>query len=1572
MYRRTRSPVIRVGLAALGLVLAVGCAQEQPIVDRTEAYALSKSLFTGEWYYNQTVIDTPNHGLPGFIPVGAVNYTGAKRIRWDIQEGWLYARKSYEFIKGSTRETVNGGVSNGSGDSFIETDTGEFKGSIVGAWRITSHFDVKRDYNPTTGETRNVVTENASDCKWYECTHFRVDWSKNQAVDYFFVLDYDEDIRKTNEAYSYQDGDDPRFMPIFDKKAGYIDITQAMTLDPGKIRFTWDGRTYEYPLCWLSDTTECNTVTIKLRHSFWRRSPNRDFIARSHNGEITEWFGFFTNDRLIWDNRDGISEKHRQRVINRHNIWVNWHYADQPCKTDADCKTAGSKCDTYTKFYKVDVEKDSDVDGLPDSFEEAVGLNPRKADTDGDGKIDRHDDAVTTRVEYDKDGHVKTLATDKESNRMSDLQDYWKWAAANREFRCTVPVTERTPRPIAYFNTGYFPRELVCDADDQEGTGPCKQWKWTADKKVQKDHNSSWSVVHQVSNNYAEAWWRIYLRGAYGWSQEKLDLWLKTHDPKQFSAEEQAVLAKFGDINDPDGPNGVYAFTICPNNPPQDYDPWPCRFNKMSWEEAKKKIDAGEDKLENRPLVRRGDVRFSKINYVAGYNTGLLGLGPSHTDPITGENFAGVANVYHLNDTAANNVREMVGLLNGTISAKDYIDGVDLQRWVSSVKVKGARGLNFQKFKHADIKSAYAATIQPWMKRVARTMDGQQLNAAHKHQTNTQIKRRLLTSISMFDPAKYSAPGLDLIKGTDIEKRLIDNEILMGSGFQPHKVAEISDDVLNKASLARGGYVKALDAKEQFRRDISARHNMFLPEMADDAMAGLAYRLKDKSQDEVYQIARRIIMNAVLTHEMGHTFGLHHNWTGSEDVINFFPEYWKLRTNNFTEMAACTGPWTRNWDTQQGGFGDLMPQDAPVAGDGKLCPYFIKPITPYQLGTDGQASKEGLKSIYEYSYSSSMDYAGRYTIDGHGLGRYDVAAMMYGHVDKIEVYEDSPYSSLGSIGNGQWENWFREYFENDGDPVLFYTRPKAFHYTQWMQYMGKKAFEDSNRKVVPYDQVVDLDECTVQNVNWKCLRNEDRGSGVCVNKSTLKAEPNAPTCSGTKWGHFYVEGTKAYPRVPYLFCTWTSGDISGNCNTRDFGADTYERMKMLTDSWDTYYPLRNFTRYKHGHSPESYVGRYYRRLYRKLKDFNNIYALYQGLLRTFTDEESIKNFFGDALEGWGGYTLALNEGFNMALRTLAMPDVKGFNKVTTIDGKELYDEVTIGGAQVRTSLVTGRYFTTSYSTGDFERTCGLTWWECLHHIGFYTDKIMSLIAIGDARTYFVGQDTAEDIREYRISFFDNYATQLIDFFGSVLSNEHASHAPIFNPTVASNPSYIDPKGNEWRYGIAWRQYADKTKDIGAGGLPAGTAPIESASRFTLKMYMMVYGFLQFQNNFDNQYVDRSLMWLEGPNSGWDITPTELVEGVVKFVDPFTGYTYVGAKYKDGKGIAQRMIGYANRVKARTRYCNSTDAQAADACQTLDDRAESKLFEYVELMNIQTRLTERFRGWATWRWNPFRP
>ena len=137
-------------LALLGAltVLIAGCGDPQPPINRVGVNVVEKSAFTGSWYMHSTIIDMEYEGAPvGFVGSNAGDGTGGflgfslPRIRWVIDENFLYAYRDYEIV-GDPEDPFE-----------VRGDEDEdYLGQPVAAYRIDSHFDIRRTYNSVTGE----------------------------------------------------------------------------------------------------------------------------------------------------------------------------------------------------------------------------------------------------------------------------------------------------------------------------------------------------------------------------------------------------------------------------------------------------------------------------------------------------------------------------------------------------------------------------------------------------------------------------------------------------------------------------------------------------------------------------------------------------------------------------------------------------------------------------------------------------------------------------------------------------------------------------------------------------------------------------------------------------------------------------------------------------------------------------------------------------------------------------------------------------------------------------------------------------------------------------------------------------------------------------------------------------------------------------------------------------------------------------------------------------------------------------------------------------------------------------
>jgi hypothetical protein len=678
-----------------------------------------------------------------------------------------------------------------------------------------------------------------------------------------------------------------------------------------------------------------------------------------------------------------------------------------------------------------------------------------------------------------------------------------------------------------------------------------------------------------------------------------------------------------------------------------------------------------------------------------------------------------------------------------------------------------------------------------------------------------------------------SKARLAALKGTYIEELLVDEEMLLAAGKGPTEIAR--PEHMDAASVARGGFGARARRMARLREQFAAGRNMYLPEMADDALIGLARDLKDKSAEEVYSIARERIYTAVLAHEVGHSVGLQHNFGASEDSVNYFDEYWEIRD------------------------------------DGDVGPRLLDPITDAEVNA----------KIYDYAYSSIMDYAGRYTIDGAGIGRYDRAAVLFGYAQKVEVFR-----SLGSADPGSVRSWF----ESDGDVLFFGTNgPSALHYTTLYNQFGRGGYADENRFLV---DVADLSD-------------------------------NFATAT--------VDGSQ-YSRVPYIYCSHTRANLGDGCLTRDFGADSYERMKNILDDLNTWYILRSFPRGRIGVDNYNYVSRYYGRIYDRLKGWNDIYGLYADLLPQFYDEAVLRQALMDPVNGWGGQTWAVQNAFNYLVQTVLMPDVGAYGgPFTQVDGTQLMLSG-VRGADLQLGVDQARYYSTSWGDGD--RECGYTWWDCLHHVGFYLDKIMAIEALTDNETNFVARATPEDIRQWEIGYFTTFPDQLLTINSAIMSSNWERVGPYNQRGQLVFPNYA----------------GDLSEDHGR--------PVDPFATFTVQLYWQVLGQARFPSGFDQSFLNHSRLFVEGLGA----TPNLPEERLVRYHDPFNGTTYIAVRYDDG-GSGAAMLDRALTMTRWSNHCDDaelTETTADDCDPNIDqgsrDFVTTRLNQYVELIRAMADLT----------------
>lgn len=350
---------------------------------------------------------------------------------------------------------------------------------------------------------------------------------------------------------------------------------------------------------------------------------------------------------------------------------------------------------------------------------------------------------------------------------------------------------------------------------------------------------------------------------------------------------------------------------------------------------------------------RIGDLRYSYLYYLPEPQAvGPLGYGPSASDPLTGRIIQASAYIYGagLESWAAFGA-DVVQLLNGAISPSDFIEGEDIRSYVAR-----ARG-DYAARAGSESREDRIGRTREWLKSPA-------FNKARAKQT------RLGKRGMKLDRSKIRE-RLHAIEDTHFEDRLMNDEVLRAlkpsaQGLGEDLLSTLSPAEKKALSPARWATRGAMRARDHQRKLKLRRSNLELAAFADDGVAGLAETMIGQDWQTVRNTIYTRVFASTAEHELGHTFGLRHNFAGSFDALNYGSEYWRLRGSSPLPFA--------------------------------------------------ELSEEQIHGrMREHQYASIMDYSAHFYSDIQGLGLYDKAAIMFGYAERVEVFEQPPVEPLSEV-----------------------------------------------------------------------------------------------------------------------------------------------------------------------------------------------------------------------------------------------------------------------------------------------------------------------------------------------------------------------------------------------------------------------------------------------------------------------------------------------------------------------------------------------------------------------------
>ncbi|MBT9560744.1 MAG: zinc-dependent metalloprotease, partial [Myxococcales bacterium] len=867
-------------------------------------------------------------------------------------------------------------------------------------------------------------------------------------------------------------------------------------------------------------------------------------------------------------------------------------------------------------------------------------------------------------------------------------------------------------------------------------------------------------------------------------------------------------------------------------------------------------------------LKKIGDMRYNYIYWV-GENQAAspLGYGPSAGDPETGQLVWGTAYIYGAPTlTYGQASMDLVDLVNGNIDPKDVVSGEYIRKWIlekgdvlpsdnsatlfeGGLRTEKSDNVALTRINHAQFDDA--GIVQP-------ATDPFLNPDIMKFLNDKQMQRELYSTIPTVEHS-HTQHRADAIRGTTLEDMMITEEVRVGLTGKLD-AANLSSDMrekLSPASWATGGHAsEILNAGRN--KALSQVPCSFERHFMDDSIYGIAKEffcsdaekaayLADKDgapkkcltgDDLRWEITTRIL-SGLTEHEVGHTVGLRHNFSGSVDLFNFHDEYFDIKK---PEQIYCKADGHCDDDLGESctytacnattSCPDGLTCDGGKCMDGSdtetgLCAVGGTPVerlAPRPKWTE----EERLNKIYEYQYSTVMDYGGIFNSDIHGLGKYDYAAMKFGYFKMVDTYADVSKirSRIDTMAARFGDpSQFSYYLDTSGwryAGVLF----SPFYYLE--AYIGVE--QNKKRRSASYEQV---------KLEHEMQTNYDYGE--------------------LYWTHI---------EVPYRFC---SDEFNGNlgCYVYDMGVDVGETVNNAIAKLDEHYIIDAFKRdslFK-GNFIQTYYNRILSRYMNILGDTGRYLAIYDNIFRRYSWYQD----FSQNIYSLGTLAKATRAAFNHLAQLVAAPAPGSF--VQDADGiyrNVSYDEV--AGADLVVPLGTGKYPYSQFLSGDqygFENH--VVW------VGSFWTKLAALVTLTDSTFYSSSDWVGEQLptgRSTSVGFNTLYARELTNLIGGIISESLDAYSGVVEKDPAGKPLV-------------------RPRDLFNPAANAGTAIIEPGlNNLTMKLYAAFNGLVNLGAGFDPSFGDSMAVFLDGNGAEFDLNAGGNGVEVARFADPFGGKTYI--------------------------------------------------------------------------------
>ena len=1346
--------------AAVGVTGLTGCVDPAPI-DRVQPDLVEKATLEGEWYSMSTVVRAPyaSHdvfpGLQGLVERGV----------WEVEKDNLYFYRTYEFVEGVESAGIRADI-----DSPLLGKDGKpvqyektfpdgttklvtryiYRSAPLRRYAISGHYDVRKQYNPLTGEESNVRVEDASEKFWYERDYMRVDFGTNSAAN-FADMAFTAD---TPVIYDGQEG--PEELKLHQAKDGtYMDFVVRGYITAPRIWYEGYGWV---PTClffpWYTGAYyECDEEEIQLRASFMKVADGNTYAPMNYNDHMLNKFGYYRSSRARNDQWYGNTFSDALRYIRRFNIWEETKKTadgaiDYPSMTpkpivyylseDFPRELIAGANDLAVQWSEPFVETVETLTGNGAATPMFILCENNQAEVDAVLAANPSAVLASTDPAFCKDMD--------QPKRLGDLR-----------YNMLVSVND----PVQYGLYGYGPM----NPDPITGeTIHANAFMYTANIRM-----GARTAVDMIEYEAGVQNFRDITQARHIETAVKARALTGTQaDPRSLSLVEAQGMAELA--LSPQVASDLTSVGLAS----VDTDIATASMNRLLQTDQFDALWMNPDMAAIAGLpVDSLDVDLTKVQ-----GTGLL---------------KSIVHPAHLGSesTLKSELERDLDRGKAAICMKEFFDnsirGLALE-YKGIYDDVMCTGLKAQMDGGADFIFNFNAFKEP-----GASCDADPDNGCGANQECRFIDQGDFSGNYCMTPCSAGALLGQLRK----EIRRV-NEISQFAYWDPNALYSNTKDARVAASQAAA------------RTIIEAKREQVFAEVYDRMWSTIAM------------------------HEVGHNLGLRHNFASSTDALNFFPDFWDQKGRE------VDGEW--------------------------------KPDVLFAEDTDAQTRGR----MRELQQTSIMEYGNAFNSRYAGIGEYDRGAILFGYGNLVEVFETPPAYAAWEKYLGDPADTNPDNYDVDG---LRREQPLAralrkVHYTNYPKLFGGLT-NLLDRKVVPADAVADKSKACDQH-------DSPYDATVCENPGSF--------CQPFIDGFFCTKPDMV--EVPMRFCSdeynWTSPD----CQTWDEGTDVFEIVNNSLSDYEAYWPFRAYKRDNDLFNPmTSYWGGVMYAMYGWRKQFEHWALSYTHFNSNDWWETKYGQRWEKDVNGGLGETVAMTKLFDYLANIFGRPDdaYYGWNEERLIyepiidNGRNSYCNV----FQIRED----QGARPMYPAYDFD---GYLYTPA--RAGTFYDRLAAMMYMTYPTTMFtIGVDRAYDLKRFRLNFATVWPQRMHNLLSGLLLSDPSMYGWCIEHDSAGTPATdeictIDPVN------VKKRMWFGTPEELDAYYANCKTLNPEPEYTFPTTQYRIpalaaIYGYAWMSGTFDRSFIDRNRLWLEG--DGTQITIPAGWESI-SYTDPYSGKTYIAA------------------------------------------------------------------------------